>query len=388
MNDKENIEIGSIRKTVLKLINKVIKSEDLKKKEINCFDSLVSRRHFLSGSAKFAGLGALACSGVVPSAWGRLNSDYSSNPADFGITQAEMAQEAAAYQFKFGTELFTQVVQDKPYSASHSTQGKHVALESFNGGQLKIQAIVDQTEPTEYGFNDYDSNFGTTEMAHLAEMEGGWGIEILEKKIASLGSDESSGGYDTTKISPYKFATRLTGKETLYRLHHPPHNTLDSSGKKMLGVQAFFIAGITNESSYLCIRWLEAEAAAAISDKTNSSNRFSWQIIPFNQLGGAGASSYLGIVRTYTDINGKDFITIEHNEGSTSLNCPKIICIGGWKDIRYYTLNTQFKKMPKPKGQDPRVNLANIVQMKSGSDPSNDTFWTSLRGCLFYTSRE
>ena len=96
--------LSELRTQLVNKLSQIIRSSELQKKELTCFDSLISRRQFLSGSIKIASLSALVAAGRVPSAWGQTISGFESNPSDYGITEKEMAAESGIYSFRVSDE--------------------------------------------------------------------------------------------------------------------------------------------------------------------------------------------------------------------------------------------------------------------------------------------
>ncbi len=371
----------SLRTQISKIVRKVLKSEELQSKEMQCFDELLSRRQFISGSAKFAGLGALISSGLMPSAWGKLNSDYASDPTQFGITSAEMAEETNAYQLTWGTELYTQVVQDKVYESNQSKQGQHVALESFNYGQLKIQSMVEDSNPTESSFIDTGANYGSIEMAQLSQdHEGNWGIEVLERNRELDDKNNVGGNYVSSRIPSSEF-TGLAGDAKLFPLHHPMHNTLDPTTGNMRGVQAFLIFSRSLNDSFLCIRWMEASTEL----QSPQSHISPWEVKRLSSLLPAVDPVYH--IDTYTDVTMKSYVIANISTGGSNTFKRNIIfSIEGWKEVACYDIVTKVKDGVSV--GNPNNNTSNIIHITQSDDSRNmqETFNINVRGLPAYTS--
>ncbi len=357
----EEVRLSTLRQKMSCIIDKVLTKPSLKEKEMNCFDSLVSRRQFLKGSGQVFVLAGLVSSGVMPSAWGSLNSDYSSNPADFGITDVDMSEEPNAYQLTFGTEMFTDTVKQTSLESSLSEQGHHALLESFNWGHLKIQAIVDEASATESNFTDTNCNYGSPTLVQLIpDSNNKPTIQIVEP--TDKDSAEQSIGYKTTSIPNISFAS--TANKNTYEckriipIHSPLHNKVASDGK-MYGVQAFLVDTNKETTSYLgkvylCIRWFEAETGLGNTESSVTD----WQIYNLkeklhDQHSDLPGFRYLTDFNVHTDISGQTHITYQtqfasektHYDSKQDVTSQQlaacwVLTIDSWKNISHYACTT------------------------------------------------
>ncbi len=286
---------------------------------------------------------------MMPSAWGQLIPEYGSNPADFGITEADINDEITAYTLNYGTEMYTQVVSESEFKApgigelpdrGHAANNI-CALEGFNYGQLKLQSDLETNSPTEDQFTDIDNNYGSLEMARAIPDGNGLGIEIIEHNSNEQDDEDNQGGGFVTSLIPnsaFRYGLIDNGGcgqfFTLKSLTHPLHNRVTEDGKNMLGVQAMVVNDSAPRHAYVCARWMTAEASFERTRGVTTG----WDVISF-------ANIFPILNRTdneiwtdfeadsYTDVTGKSYITLCCNHHLF------VVCIEGYKSISAYHLS-------------------------------------------------
>ncbi len=171
--------LSDLRRLLAKKLKKTIRLTELQQKELNCFDNLVSRREFLSGSVKIASLSALVAAGRVPTSWGETITGFESTPSDYGITESEMATEPTIYSFRVSDELMSYPAYNEATTFSPLID----SIEGFNWGKCKLYSMPqnDPSNSIEDTFIDKSFNYGPTELVQVVQNSaGGWQFEHFE----------------------------------------------------------------------------------------------------------------------------------------------------------------------------------------------------------------
>ncbi|MCL9782957.1 hypothetical protein M9194_16125 [Vibrio sp. S4M6] len=174
------MSLGELRLKLASKLKQLIRSPELQHKELQCFDSLISRRAFVSGSIKLASLSALIAAGRVPTAWGDTIPELTSNPADFGISNDEMLAEPGIYSFRVSDELMSYPA----YSQAPNLSSLVDSIEGFNWGNCKLYSMptFNADESVEATFIDKSAHYGPTEVVQVVydEQAKQWQFEHYE----------------------------------------------------------------------------------------------------------------------------------------------------------------------------------------------------------------
>ena len=143
-------------------------------KELNAYDQLTARRQFLGQSAKVGALAALVSTGLVPTAWGKVNTEFNIDPKAVGLTDEELQSYPVSALFA-SSELMDDVIYSKSFELNQN-QLHHGIVEDL---QIKKNTAATSGKPNQ---NFELSNNGNTSFLQF---------DATMKKIEYYAHDEA-----------------------------------------------------------------------------------------------------------------------------------------------------------------------------------------------------